>query len=170
MNNTKNFLFYLECVNNHVIEDYVVCYEALRVGDILREPYINVFWKKRSDNEKIEHMSKTYKDLFFGVSIIKEGIRYKMRMKSFPDKCVTLHLKKSGAVVAKTSISGKEAKIEYIRIYVQKNFLGFPKITSCTVYGVHKKLNIQEHIRFTDKQVASFNFSNIATNLKNVIR
>lgn len=154
----NNFLFYVEAINNSILQDYVVCYEAVRVGDKLKEPFVKTFWKHIETGE-ISHMSRLHSELFFGACVTKDGLRYKMKIKSFPERVITIHLKKSGSVVAKSRVDGKESRIKYIKVFTEKSFLGIPKVVSCTLFGVHKKKDVKENIIFTESQKSRFNIN-----------
>jgi hypothetical protein len=154
-------LFYIE----RSLDREIVAYEAVRKGSILSHPFVDVYWTNSERLGKRESVGDRAKELFFGIEVKKTENKYKMFIASLPTKIITLHLKKSGAVVAKTVIDGKEAKVIKIFVNMDSTALGLPMVTSLTVYGEHKKRIVQEEIEITDDIRNKFDVSSFLPNL-----
>ena len=158
----QSTLFYIE----RSLDREIVVYEANRKGNILSHPFVDVYWTNTGLLSKRESVSDKAKELFFGVKVKKDNSKYKMYISSLPSKIITLHLKKSGKVIAKSVVNGKEAKIYKIYVKIEKSTtLGIPVVTSLTVYGEHKKRLVSEEMEITDDIRNRFDVSSFLPNL-----
>jgi hypothetical protein len=130
----------------------VVVYEAIRVQNALADPFIDIFWKKTGDSKK-HPISVMAIAMFFGFTIRQEKNVYVMSVNALPHRLITVHLKKSGDVVAKTVIDGKESRLE--RIVINLDGTGL-MAESMTVHGVHKHQPVQEVIAVTSSMKSKF--------------
>lgn len=150
-------LFFIELSS----DKQIVVYEANRVGNVLKEPFVDVYWSNFKNLTDREELSEKVKRLFFGVQVKIEKGLYKMFIASLPSKIVTLHLKTSGKVVAKSIINGKEARVYKIFVNVNNSILGLPVVKSLIIYGEHKKRLVSEEIHITDNIRKKFDMSNL---------
>lgn len=70
---------------------------------------------------------------------------YEFSVPAFPDYTITLHLKKSGAVVPKCVLGGKECTVKTVNARFD-TLAGYPKIEDVTIEGTHKKRPMQTTI------------------------
>lgn len=158
----QSTLFYIE----RSLDRDIVVYEANRKGNILSHPFVDVYWTNTGLLSKREPVSDKAKELFFGVKVKTDNSKYKMYISSLPSKIITLHLKKSGKVVAKSVVNGKEAKIYKIYVKIENSTtLGIPVVTSLIVYGEHKKRLVSEEMQITDDIRNRFDVSSFLPNL-----
>lgn len=148
-------LFYIE----RSIDRDIVVYNATRNGNILVHPFVETYWSDWSNLKKHEEVSDKAKELFFGLKYRKHEGKHEIAINSLPKKKITLHLRKSGRVVAKTIINNKEAKIMKIFIDMTKNSFGIPEVDCLIVYGMHKNQIVSEKIIITDEIKNRFNVS-----------
>jgi hypothetical protein len=162
----KTMLFYIE----RSIDTDIVVYEADRHGNTLQGNCVDIFWTDSEDINKREDVSQTAQDLFFGVRIEKEQKgTYKMCLAAMPSKIMRIHLKKSGKVVAKTIIDGKEARI--FKIYAQMSeTTRIPSVDSLTIYGEHKKELVCETLEITDEIRKRFDVKNLIPGMQTISR
>lgn len=137
---TNRLLFYIQ----RSTDDQIIVYEALRKGDKLVAPYVANYWSKENSPEFKEDIDKTLKDLFFGIDIVPDGKRYKMKIKACPTQ-LSLRLNTNGTVLAKSimdmNINGeiKQVECRIFKIYMDcEYYMNMPCPTSITVYGTHK--------------------------------
>ena len=151
----KQTLFYVE----RSFDTDLVVYEAVRSGNVLLAPFVDLYWTNMDNMMKREAVSQKAQDMFFGFQIKKEGTKYKICIAALPSKVITLHLKKSGAVIPKAIIDGKESTV--LRIYVQCTTpkVGIPTVSSLTIYGEHKKLPVSEEVVVTDEMREQFDIT-----------
>ena len=128
------------------IDDDLVVYKAVRHGNSLIEPFVDTYWTKKKNLKSQESMSDKAKRMFFmpTVKLFPEG--YRLVVKALPDRVLTLHLKKSGKVLAKGIISGKQARIENVHVEVSTEASLLPKVEYVLITGTHKHEQISEKV------------------------
>ena len=152
----KLILFIIE----RSMDDEIVVYHALRQGNTLVGPKVDCFWLNKADLKKPEEMSAKAKELFFGADVKIIGGKYKMVVASCPQKVITLHLRKSGAVVAKTLLKNKESIVDHLSVVIeQPSTLSIPQATSMTIHGTHNKDPVSQRIPITEEMRSKFDIS-----------
>ena len=146
-----NELFYIERSS----DQDVVVYRALRKGNVLYSPFIDIYQSNTKDRTYRKDIPENMRNTYFGATVTPSGKTYNMIISAMPSKPITLHLKKTGTVIAKTTVNGKEARIHKIRVQID-NMIGIPTVRSLTIHGEHKKkmytesMDISEFIRNFD--------------------
>lgn len=137
------------------IDTDVVVYEAEMKGNALVN--IRMFWTKSDDWNYQSEVSPEMKDMFYGVQFkrINRGL-YRMRVNCIDDRKIDLHIKKSGKVVAKFPVNGRESKLGCIHADITTLP---PSVNSLTVCGQHKKVTEVEVVPITEAMRAKVNMS-----------
>lgn len=146
------------------IDKEIVVYEARRKGDVLTDDYVDVHWSREDEPQRREVVSQKAQDTFFGATVEKDGTKYKMSISALPSKLITIHLKKSGAVVAKTVINGQESRVKFIQVDFENTGL-IPEVVSLTVHGEHRKVPVSESIELTEAIRGRFDVTSFLPNL-----
>jgi hypothetical protein len=160
----NNVLFFIE----RSLDNDIVIYEAVREGNMLAEPLVDIFWTSQKDFKRKDPVGKKAQELFFGLKARKMGSgKYQMIVASMPKKIINIHVKPSGRCIAKAVIAKKEARV--IKIYVEMSTRGplnVPTVDALHIYGYHKGVVIPEKIDVDDEMRKRFDVSNFIPNLK----
>lgn len=150
-------LFYIE----RSMDSEIVVYKAQRQGNNLVNAKVTCFWSNLKNLEAVDEVSEKAQDIFFGSNVKKIDNQYKMVVTAYPNKVISLHLKKSGKVLAKAIIKGKEAKLEKLYIKIeQPSTLSLPQATAMVIYGIHKKgERVREKLEVTEDIRRKFDIS-----------
>lgn len=141
MTSTHKYLFHVE----NDIDNNILVYNALKSNiqkGILCPPYIEITWidKLNSIQKPIpQHIQNS----FLGFRILQDPntSRYKLHTQFLPTKIITIHMKKSGSVIAKCILNNKECVLNYIKIHTTK-ILNVPTdMQKFTIYGTHTNTN-----------------------------
>lgn len=154
----------LFCITRDTDSSMVV-YKALRYDNILMEPFAECFRSNTSDYRRDSEISDTMKALFFGsqTSQVTKAV-FQMMINAFPGKVITLHLKKSGRVVATMDIDGAhDALLQTIHVRMGRTMLGMPDVVAVELFGLHKKTKapVSETINVTDDMRKSVDVTSI---------
>lgn len=139
------------------IDTDVVVYEAETKDNSLAD--IRMFWTKSNDWNYRSEVSQEMQNMFYGVRFkrISRGV-YRMRVNCIDDRNIDLHLKKSGRVVAKFPVNGRESKLGCIHADITTIP---PSVNSLTVSGYHKKALEVEVVPITESMRAKVNVSSL---------
>jgi hypothetical protein len=85
--------------------------------------------------------------LLFGMDIKTER-PFVFTINALPNRPIRLHVKKRSedAIIAKTTICEKEARITSVFVEFESGKLGISGLSSITLYGIHKREEIEEKI------------------------
>lgn len=139
-------------------DNHVVIYEALREGNVLNPPFVDLYWsKKRSLSTRSEVGSKA-REYFFGIKARKKSLgKYDMIVAAIPSRMIHVSLKKSGKCVAKTVIEGKMCKMDRILLTMgEMSAFGIPYVDEITVFGTFNGAEVSETIVVTEEMKKKF--------------
>ena len=145
---------------SHSIDSDIVVYKAIRKNNELTR--IDHYTTSRANYSKILPIEDEYKDSFMPHLTQKEGEKgYQLRIEAF-DRPISLHLKKSGNVVAKTTLirvdaagksSGICSRVFHIRLDYEKGMLGTLTPSTVHIYGQHSSQQVSEKIQVTSEMM-----------------
>ena len=160
----NHLLFYIQ----RSIDSYGIVYRAVRQNDVLVPPFIDISWIDLNNFQQLE-LHETLKTSLFGFTCQQEkhGI-YNVRM-NINNRSFKIHLKKSGACVAKGVIDNKMSKITHMYVDMHRNALSIPVVTGLTLYGVHKKRPVSEYMEITESMRNQVQIQNITNLVKNTL-
>jgi len=124
----------------------VVVYQAKLNADKTELAGVQMFWTKQHNWAEREEVTESAKTVFYGVEMqrIKRGL-YRIQLNCFSDSqhFIDLHIKKSGAVIPKVLIQGKECTLK--KIYADVVMFP-PNVNGIWVHGMFKDEPISEKI------------------------
>lgn len=152
-------------------ENRCVLYRYHRLGTSLEPPYVSTafYAKGLGIFTDVDSASDSVKNFMNTIAEPKvqpgEGRRYKMIINGLPGKLFTIHLKKSGAVVAKTVLSGKESRVTEVRVTCDDGTI--PDVVGIDIHGIHQGNQIHESVELTPelKKILDFRNYDIAANV-----
>lgn len=144
-------LFYIE----RSMDTQMVVYQANRKNNSLIEPYVDMFWTSSHKPNYREEVGTTAQEVFFGVKVrkVRVGV-FQMLVNAMPKKIISIHLRKNGSCIAKTTINNKESRL--VKIYAEMSRGAIPTVLRLFVYGIHKNDLVCEQILIDDNMRKQF--------------
>lgn len=145
----------MECVQSHVetfgngflftitrsTDTSSVVYRAVRMGNVLLDPVVEMFRSCTVDPTKRSELPETMKTLFFGVQTqqVSHAI-YNCVLNALPDYVIRMHLKKDGRVVPFIDIDNQcDLQLVKLHVTVVKTLVGIPDVRSVEIVAYDKK-------------------------------
>ncbi|MBN1987716.1 MAG: DUF4833 domain-containing protein [Prolixibacteraceae bacterium] len=130
--NNKNYLFKIERSR----DADVVIYEAnlSKDGSLNQKDPIRVYWKKNTDNGKIESLTKVQNSLSYGLRIIEvNSFKTEFQLVAF-EQPMTLKKNTDGDYKVYVWIEDQEMEVERIYVRFSNKSYWFPKVGSVGLY------------------------------------